>query len=137
MPDSRSWFECWRDPPEFFTTAHCKILSIPLGLSVPNYLGEAYVAGLFARIWSDYSECKVRVRLIPRPDQFPDSQLDDAGNILDLEIVIADRKERRMFAEHAEWERMRLRGEIPLVLSSGEVETQQRQAQAREAISRV
>jgi|SRR6516165_4654120 hypothetical protein len=135
MPDSRSWFERWRDPPAFFTTAHCKVLSIPLGQSVPNYLGDAYVAGLFARIWNDYSECKVRI--IPRPDQFPDGQLDDAGKILDLEIVIADRKERRMFAEHAEWERMRLHGEIPLVRTSGDAETQQRRAQAREAISRV
>jgi hypothetical protein len=85
--------------------------------------------------WDDYSECKVRI--FPRPDQFPDGQLDDAGKILDLEIVIADRKERRMFAEHAEWECVRLRGEIPLVRTNGDAETQLRQAQAREAISRV
>jgi hypothetical protein len=42
-----------------------------------------------------------------------------------------------MFAEHAEWERIRLRGELPLVRTSGEEETKLRQAQAREAISRV
>jgi hypothetical protein len=134
MPD-RSWFERWRDPPEFFRAAHSKILSIPLDRSIPNWLGEAYVAGLFAHIWKDYSECKVR--LIPRPEQFPDSLLDEAGKILDLEIVIADRKDRRIFAEHAEWERMRLRGELPLVRASGDEETQLRQAQAAEAISRV
>jgi hypothetical protein len=91
MPD-RSWFERWRDPSEFFSAAHRKILSIPLARSVPNYLSEAYVAGLFACIWNDHSECKVR--LIPRPERSPDSQLDEAGKILNLEIVIELRQIR-------------------------------------------
>jgi hypothetical protein len=135
MLDNRSWFESWRGPSEFFRAAHCKILSIPLGRSVPNYLSEAYVAGLFARIWNDHSEC--RVRLVPRPDQFPDSQLDEAGKIRDFEIVIADRKDRRIFAEYAEWARMSRRKELLPVQISGGAEKQQRRMQAREAISRV
>jgi hypothetical protein len=131
----RSWFECWKDPIEFFRTAHQQILASPISKSIPNYLGEAYVAGLFARIQNDHRGCEVR--LIPERDRFPDAQLKESGKIIDLEIVIADRKDRRMFAELAELERMRLCGEIQRVRISGEEETQLRQAQAREAIPRV
>jgi len=93
-------------------------------------LRDAYVAGLFAEIWEDHHRCEVR--LVPALDQFPDAQLREASAPMDFEITIADKHDRRMFAEHREWAEMLKRGQSPPV-----EDTKSRQESAREAIPRV
>ena len=96
----KSWFETWRQPGDFFRkTDECMGQFEPdviLGMPGVQHLFDAYVAGLFARIWNDYQRCKVRLV----ESEFPDAQLRDAKGTLDLEITLADRKDRKMALEH-------------------------------------
>jgi len=124
------WFECWRDPSNFFLAARHKVASIPYSEAIPNYVSEAYVAGLFACVWTQHRECTVR--LVSKQCRFPDAQLREGNIARDFEIVIADKKNRRMFEEHKKWSDILKTGQIPASESSTE-----RQAQAREAIPRV
>lgn len=125
----RAWFEEWRDPREFFRAAMQSVESIPLTKALPQHIRDAYVMGLFARIWNDHRPCEVR--LIPESQQFPDGQLRDGSSTLDFEITIADRRDRRMFDEHRQWAAMHARGQLRKTAS-----TPARQKHAREAIPR-
>lgn len=106
----RSWFECWRDPQEFFCKAWEQIKPItPRG--PPQHLRDAYVAGLFARFWNYYRSCEVRLF----DGQFPDAQLRESENTSELEIVTADKRDRRTWKEQNELAEMLKRGEFPPV----------------------
>jgi hypothetical protein len=93
----RDWFECWRDPSVFFCTAWQEIKS-HIGSSPAQYLEEAYIAGLFARIWHYHANCEVQLLA----DTFPDAQLKSSGLPFDLEIVTADSPGRRRSEEQRE-----------------------------------
>ena len=111
----KSWYETWRSPREFFlTTDECMGQFQPdviLGMTGVQHLFDAYVAGLFARIWNDHRTCKVRLV----EDEFPDAQLRDIGGTLEFEITMADREDRQMAAEHRHIREMRERGEVPIL----------------------
>jgi hypothetical protein len=81
-----------------------------LGRPGVQHLFDAYVAGLFARIWNDHHTCSVRLAA----DQFPDAQLCNANGTLDLEVTMADQKDRRMAVEHRLLREKRERGEVPV-----------------------
>lgn len=124
----RTWFECWRDPAQFFCTAWEQIRQA--GNVPPQYLRDAYVAGLFARIWNCHERCEVR--LFAEPDRFSDAQLRTEHHTMNIEIAIVDKQDRRTWAEHREWVEMSKRGEV-LPADSPE----QRFDNAREAIPRI
>jgi hypothetical protein len=96
-PMPRDWFECWRDPSDFFCTAWQQIKST-IGSVQPQYIEEAYIAGLFACIWNYHNTCKIRLLA----DIFPDAQLNVSGHLIDLEIVTADRYGRKRWKEQKE-----------------------------------
>ena len=127
MPE-RSWFECWRDPKEFFCAAWQQIKPITKS-APPQNVREAYVAGLFARIWNYNNSCEVR--LIP-DDRFPDAQLHDSEHMINFEIAIADRKGRPTWREQKKWAEMFNRGEFVPADSP-----EKRRADAQEAIARI
>lgn len=107
----KKWFEEWRDPRIFFNaTSDCmNQFEADEILRMPNaqYLFDAYVAGLFARIWNDHKSCKVRLL----PDDFPDAEISDLDGIHPIEVTLADRADRRMAEEHRIWREQRERGE--------------------------
>lgn len=96
-----------------------------LGMPEAQYLRDAYVAGLFGRIWDDHSKCEIQ--LIDA--DFPDAQLRDTDHELMLEITIADRKGRRMVLEHRQ---RRERGESTVL----PIDREQDREHAIEAIPR-
>jgi hypothetical protein len=105
----RSWFECWRDPEEFFCVAWEQILltrCVP-----PQYIRDAYVAGIFARISHYYTRCQVR--LCSKQVEFPDAQLREGEHTIDLEIVIADKRDRPIWKEQKEFRQIYKLGEFP------------------------
>ncbi len=108
----RSWFEQWREPQDFFLkTDNCMEQFEPdviLGMPGVQHLFDAYVGGFFARIWNDHKPCKVCLV----KDSFPDAQLRDADCTLDLEITMADKKDRKMAAEHRRLRELREKGEL-------------------------
>jgi hypothetical protein len=123
----RDWFECWRNPSAFFCTAWQEIKS-HIGNSPTQYLEEAYIAGLFARIWKYHANCEVRLLA----DTFPDAQLKASGHEFDLEIVTADRCGRRRSEEQREIiESYKRRGVVAVTDSP-----QTRRRQALDAIPR-
>ena len=128
--EPRAWFEVWRDSRKFFRAAMQSVESIPLTKAIPQHIRDAYVMGLFARIWNDHRPCEVR--LIPAPQRFPDGQLREGDSTLDFEITLADRRDRRMFDEHRQWAAMYARGQLRKPLSRAA-----RHRHAREAIPRV
>lgn len=79
-----------------------------LGMTGVQHLFDAYIAGLFARIWNDHQSCKVRLV----PSNFPDAQCRDDNATLDLEITMADRMDRQMALEHRRLREARERGDI-------------------------
>ena len=106
-----SWFKEWRDPRIFYRKVdECMGQFKPdvlLGMSGVQHLFDAFVGGLFARIWNDHSPCEIRLV----DDAFPDAELRDADGILGLEVTMADRKDRKMAVEHRERREIRERGE--------------------------
>ena len=107
----KTWFEQWRGPREFFRRAdECMGEFDPdaiLGMPEAQHLFDAYVVGLFARIWNDYHACSVRLVR----DTFPDAELRDNSGVLEIEATMADQKDRRMAQEHRLWrEKARARG---------------------------
>ncbi|MCH8098090.1 MAG: hypothetical protein IID53_13540 [Proteobacteria bacterium] len=131
-PKPRKWFEEWREPGRFFRAADegVKIFFVA-DKAPPQYLREAYVAGLFARIWrDDGGSCEVRV--VPEREKFPDAQLRAGDASLNLEVTMALREGKRMFKEWRDLRAKAKQGEIVLAETS-----EQRQASAREAIPRV
>lgn len=96
----KSWFETWRIPRDFFCkTNECMgqfEADEILGMTGVQHLFDAYVAGLFSRIWNDHRACEVRLC----SDDFPDAQVRDIDSTFDLEITMADEKDRRMAAEY-------------------------------------
>jgi hypothetical protein len=130
---SRSWFECWRNPSEFFCAASAQVKPITEN-DPPDYLRDAYVAGLFARRWNYHNRCEVR--LIAAQDRFPDAELRELreghNHPMKLEIAIADKLDRRIWQEQKEWAEMYKRGESLPVDSPAA-----RREQAREAIPRI
>lgn len=128
----RRWFEAWRGPAQFFDAARKDVRSFFLAdRTPPQYLREAYVAGLFARIWRDTrGPCKVR--LVPEKEKFPDAQLRAEGiDDLHLEVTMALKRGNRLFNE---WRELRAKAEQGAVVLAEC--TEQRQASAREAIPR-
>ncbi len=111
----KSWFETWRSPREFFRKAdECMGQFEPdeiLGMTGVQHLFDAYVAGLFARIWNDHRPCEVRLA----KGEFPDAQLRHVEETLELEITMADQKDRQMAVEHRRLREMRERGEVATV----------------------
>ncbi|HKM69646.1 MAG TPA: hypothetical protein VJX94_06195 [Stellaceae bacterium] len=95
----RNWFECWRDPKDFFCTAWEQIKPLT-GSAPPQHIRDAYVAGLFARIWDYHSSCEVR--LTDKRDEFPDAHLREGKHTIDLEIVTADKYARQTWKEQKE-----------------------------------
>ena len=53
-----------------------------------QHLFDAYVAGLFARVWNDFKPCRIRFV----SDNFPDAQFRDDKETRDLEITLVDRE---------------------------------------------
>jgi hypothetical protein len=126
------WFESWREVGEFYRAADEGLETFFGDRKVPSkYLREAYVAGVFARIWRD-AQGPCQVRLVPEKEQFPDAQLKTEARILDLESTMADEKDRPMFKIWREILTMYEHGEAPPI---GDAETKQKIA--REAITRV
>ena len=127
----RSWFECWRDPQEFFCIAWAQ-LKLIRRKAPPDYIRDAYVAGLFARIWNYHHKCEVR--LIAKPDRFPDAQVREYNNttmnFMNFEIAIVDKPGRHIWAEQQEWAEMSKRGEFVPADSPDK-----RRADAQEAIA--
>ncbi len=105
----RSWFERWHDPKAFFCTAWGQIKPL-VGSALPQHLRDAYVAGLFSRIWNYHSNCEVRLPI--EREQFPDAQLREGKHTIDLEIVTADKSARRTYQEHREVLEKYRRGEF-------------------------
>lgn len=107
----KDWFEAWREPREFFRAADDCMgqfeADVILGMTGVQHLFDAYVAGLFARIWNDHHLCQVKLVR----EAFPDAQLRDASRLLNLEVTMADQKDRRMAEEHRLVREMRERGE--------------------------
>jgi hypothetical protein len=104
----RSWFDSWRDPQKFFRAAwEQRLLTrcVP-----PQYIRDAYVAGLFARISHYYIMCEVR--LVSKRLEFPDAQLREGEDTIDLEIVIADTRGRPIWKEQQKFLQMYKRGEL-------------------------
>jgi len=126
------WFEEWREPRVVFRAAHKGILACyGADTTPPQHLRNAYVAGLFACIWQDAcGPCEVQ--LVPESEQFPDAKLKTGSTVLDLEVTMALGANKKMFKEWREGRAKAKRGEI--VYSES---TEQRQANAREAIPRV
>lgn len=126
------WFESWSEPGAFYQAADVSLDAFFRADKVPpHYLREAYVAGAFARIWrDDRGACEVR--LVPEKEEFPDAQLKTVSGKLDLEVTMADEKDRPMFKIWREIHAMSKRGEAPPVENA---ETKQKIA--REAIPRV
>ena len=126
------WFEEWRRPGVFFRAADEGIKTyFCADKAPPQYLREAYVAGAFARIWRD-DQGPCVVCLVPKVENFPDAHLKTDSKCLNLEITMALPKCKQMFKEWREARAKAKRGEIELA----EI-TEQRQANAREAIPRV
>lgn len=127
----RNWFEGWREASEFFDAADQGVKSYFIAdKTPPQYLREAYVAGLFARIWrDDRGPCKVR--LVFEEEKFPDAQLKAESTNLGLEVTMALKKGKRMFKEWRELRVKTQRGDIVLAETR-----ERRQASAREAIPR-
>ncbi len=106
------WFECWRNPTEFFCLARQQGALIPPSKHLPTYFREAYVAGLFARILHEHNPCSVR--LVPTKEEPPDFQLKQNENTLGFENVIADKPDRKMWEDHAKWDAiLKIGGIIP------------------------
>lgn len=107
----KSWFEEWHEPRSFFSaTSNCmEQFEADEILRMPNvqYLFDAYVVGLFARIWNDHNVCTVRLL----PGDFPDAEISDREGKYPIEITLADRANRRMAEEHRLWREQRQRGE--------------------------
>lgn len=82
-----------------------------LGMTGVQHLFDAYVVGLFGRIWNDHEACEVRLV----DDRFPDAQLRDPNCLLEFEVTLADEKDRRMALEHKLLREKRERGEIAAV----------------------
>jgi hypothetical protein len=101
IEDDPRWFECWRNPVEFFRVARQQGALIPLCKALPKHLREAYVAGLFAIILNDDNPCTVR--LVPKAEEPPDFQIKQHDTALGFENVIADRLNRPIYAEHRKW----------------------------------
>ncbi len=131
-PKPRKWFEEWREPGEFFDAADEGVKTFFVADRAPcQYLREAYVAGVFARIWRD--DCgPCEVRLVPEREKFPDAQLRIGHTCLNLEITMALRRDKEMFKGWQELRAKTKRGEIVRAETA-----EQRQASAREAIPRV
>lgn len=129
----KEWFETWRQPREFFRAADDCMGKFEtdeiLGMSGVQHLFDAYVTGLFARIWNDHNPCSVRLVI----DRFPDAQLCDATDTLDLEVTMADQKDRKMAEEHRLLRQKRECGE-PSVLP---IERARDREYALEAVPRV
>lgn len=131
-PKPRKWFEEWREPGEFFDAADEGVKTFFVADRAPcQYLREAYVAGVFARIWRDHcGPCEVQ--LVPAREKFPDAQLRTGHTCLNLEITMALKKGKMMFKEWRELRAKSKRGEIVMAET-----TEQRQDSAREAIPRI
>ncbi len=99
------------------------------GMTGVQHLFDAYVAGLFARIRNDHRSCEVRLA----EGDFPDAQLRDTEGTLDLEITMADGKDRQMAAEHRQIRELRERGEVPTL----PIDRERDRGYALEAIPRV
>ncbi len=126
------WFESWMEPGEFYRAADEGLeVYFRVPKAPPKYLREAYVAGLFARIWRD-DRGPCQIRLVPEKEQFPDAQLKTESGKLDLEATMADEKDRPMFKIWRDTLAMYERGEAPPI---GDAETKRKIA--REAIPRV
>lgn len=129
----KPWFEEWREPRDIFLAAdHSMELFEPdeiLGLAGVQHLFDAYVSGLFARIWNEHSPCEVKLS----EGDFPDAQIRDEGGTLDLEITMADKKDRRMAAEHRKLREMREDGELPTL----PIDPDEHRQYALEAVPRV
>jgi hypothetical protein len=121
---SRNWFECWRDPKEFFCNAWGQIKPL-VGHAPPQYLRDAYVAGLFAQIFSYRRRCEVKLSY--EREEFPDARLSFSSDpiefpavplnkekryLVDVEIVTADRYLRKTWKEHDEIVRKYKAGEF-------------------------
>jgi hypothetical protein len=106
----KKWLTQWRTPQEFFhATEEClgKFESDEsLGRTDLQHLRDAYVVGLFARILNDHFRCWVRLV----SDEFPDAQVKCGDRPLDIEVTMADEKNRRMVQEHRQWREQRERG---------------------------
>jgi hypothetical protein len=100
-----------------------------LAMSGVHHLFDAYVIGLFARIWNDHHVCTVRLA----SDEFPDGQLCDDHGTHNLEATMADQKDRRMAEEHRSWRERRERGEIVAI----PVDMNREREYALEAVPRV
>jgi hypothetical protein len=100
-----------------------------LGMPGVQHLFDAYVVGLFARIWNDHHACSVRLV----QDSFPDAELRDQSGVLKIEATMADQKDRRMAQEHRLWRERRERGEMAALPIDRELDREY----ALEAVPRV
>ena len=82
-----------------------------LAMTGVQHLFDAYVAGLFARIWNDHKPCEVKLV----SSDFPDARLRDNEETLDFEITMADKKDRKIAAEHRHLREKRERGQVPVL----------------------
>jgi hypothetical protein len=122
----RSWFENWRNPKEFFCTAWEQIKPYT-GNAPLQYLRDAYVVGLFARIFSYDSRCEVklshgkdefpdaRLSFFAPPNEFPNTQVigKEQRYLADIEIVTADKCLRETWKELRELTEIYRRHEYP------------------------
>ncbi len=130
-PKPRTWFEEWREPSEFFRAADEGVKTFFVADKAPlQYLRDAYVAGVFARIWRD-DQGPCEVRLVPDASKFPDAQLRARYVCLDLEVTMALKKCKKMFEEWREGRARAKQGEFAPAEAY-----EQRRASAREAIPR-
>ncbi len=131
QPKPRKWFEGWHEPNAFHRAAHNGVIAFyEADKDVPHYLSEAYIAGVFARIWRD-DRVQCEVRLVPKEEKFPDAQLRADNACLDLEVTMALKKSKKMFEEWREGRARAKQGEFAPAEAY-----EQRRASAREAIPR-
>jgi hypothetical protein len=142
---SRNWFEGWRDPREFFCNAYGQIKPL-IGHAPPQHLRDAYVAGLFAQIFSYHHGCEVK--LSSEQEEFPDAKLSFSSDptlfpaarfdknlkryLVDVEIVTADKYLRETWKEQNEILQKYKAGEFVVSADCPE----KRRDDAREAIRR-
>jgi len=125
---TRSWFERWHKPSEFFRAAKEGVLAcFTADAVVPHFLREAYIVGAFAQIWRD-ARGPCQVQLVSKEEKFPDARLRLDGMCLDIEITMALAKGKKMFKE---WRESKQGPYSPALTDK------QRKAIAREAIPRV
>jgi hypothetical protein len=133
----KEWFEMWREPGEFYRAAN-KELGILTKLlreegskySPPQYLRDAYYAGMFARIWrDDQGPCEVRLA----PKDPPDAQLKAAsGSDLNIEITVALPEGDRPLIEIAEVHRAQ--SPKPVTITDEEEYRERRRAAIAKAV---